>query len=166
MREPDGTYPLLGELTGTLVLGVAEQLDHTLLVGGQSKRVKCVSHMLCPRSSKRALPDTILLVRKTGREGWVSEVRGGFVVDLPGNLLDDVPNESGALAQVALGARDTGLDDARGGLLYGWQQSYRRSASSTSIVHSLPRGRQRRDPPRGETGKHCRKLSFNVRGPC
>lgn len=30
------TYPLLGELTGTLVPGVAEQLDHTLLIGSET----------------------------------------------------------------------------------------------------------------------------------
>ncbi len=34
------------------------------------------------------------------------------------NLLDDLADESGALAQVALGAGDAGLDDASGGLLY------------------------------------------------
>lgn len=34
------TYPLLGELTGTLVPGVAEQLDHTLLIGSETARVK------------------------------------------------------------------------------------------------------------------------------
>lgn len=30
------TYPLLGELAGTLVLGVAEQLNDTLLVRGEA----------------------------------------------------------------------------------------------------------------------------------
>lgn len=50
------TYPLLGELTGTLVLGVAEQLDAAALVGGEA-----------------------------------------------GDLLDDVTDERGALAQVTLG---------------------------------------------------------------
>jgi hypothetical protein len=49
------TYPLLGELTGTLVLGVAEQLNAAALIG-----------------------------RKTG------------------DLLDDVTDERGALAQVTL----------------------------------------------------------------
>lgn len=38
-------------------------------------------------------------------------------VDLPSNLLDDLTDESGALAQVALGAGDTGLDDTAGGFL-------------------------------------------------
>ena len=45
-----------------------------------------------------------------------------IVVNLPGNLLDDVTDERGALAEVALGAGDTGLDDASGGLLY-WGKS-------------------------------------------
>lgn len=34
------TYPLLGELTGTLVPGVAEQLDHTLLIGSETVGVQ------------------------------------------------------------------------------------------------------------------------------
>jgi hypothetical protein len=33
------TYPLLGELTGTLVPGVAEQLNHTLLIGSETIKV-------------------------------------------------------------------------------------------------------------------------------
>lgn len=37
---------------------------------------------------------------------------------LPSNLLDDVADESSALAQVTLGAGDTGLDDAGGGFLH------------------------------------------------
>lgn len=36
----------------------------------------------------------------------------------PSDLLDDVPDESSALAQVALGARNTGLNNASGSLLY------------------------------------------------
>lgn len=65
-----GSEPLLRQLAGTLVLGVAQQLNDATLVGGKA-----------------------------------------------GNLLDDVADEGGALAQVALGARDTGLDNAGGGLL-------------------------------------------------
>lgn len=37
--------------------------------------------------------------------------------NLPSNLLDDVTNESGALAQVTLGPADAGLDDASSGFL-------------------------------------------------
>lgn len=32
----EGAEPLLGELTGALVLGVAEQLDNAALVGGKA----------------------------------------------------------------------------------------------------------------------------------
>lgn len=39
--------------------------------------------------------------------------------DVPRNLLDDVPNESSALAEVALHARDTRLHRAGGDFLYG-----------------------------------------------
>lgn len=42
----------------------------------------------------------------------------GNVVDVPGDLLDNVTDESGALAEVALGAGDAGLGLARGDLLY------------------------------------------------
>lgn len=36
-RLGDGvSYPLLGELAGTLVLGVAEEFDNAALVGGES----------------------------------------------------------------------------------------------------------------------------------
>jgi hypothetical protein len=43
-----GTYPLLRKTTGTLVLGVAEEFDDTLLVG--SKTVARVSVVLWRRS--------------------------------------------------------------------------------------------------------------------
>jgi hypothetical protein len=35
------TYSLLGELAGTLVLGVAEQLNDSALVGGKTVRGSC-----------------------------------------------------------------------------------------------------------------------------
>ena len=41
---------------------------------------------------------------------------------LPSNLLDDVADESGALAQVTLGAGNTGLGDAGGGFLQFWKR--------------------------------------------
>jgi transcriptional regulator GlxA family with amidase domain len=37
----EGTEPLLGELTGALVLAVAQQLDDTALVGGKAEVVSC-----------------------------------------------------------------------------------------------------------------------------
>lgn len=36
-------YPLLCELAGTLVLGVTEQLDHTLLVGSEAVELNMIS---------------------------------------------------------------------------------------------------------------------------
>lgn len=66
----EGTESLLGELTGTLVLGVAEQLNDSALVGGKAS-----------------------------------------------NLLDDLTDESGALAQVTLGSGNTGLDDTGSGFV-------------------------------------------------
>lgn len=82
------TYSLLGELAGTLVLGVAEQLDAAALVGGET-----------------------------------------------GDLLDDVADERGALAQVTLGAGDSGLDDAGGGLLYSGEKDI--MSASVHRLHSV-----------------------------
>ena len=66
----EGTESLLGELTGTLVLGVTEQLNDSALVGSEAS-----------------------------------------------NLLDDLADEGSALAQVALGSGDTGLDDTGSGFV-------------------------------------------------
>lgn len=41
------------------------------------------------------------------------------IIDIPGDLLDDVADESGALGEVALGAGNTGLGLANGDLLCG-----------------------------------------------
>ena len=66
----ESTESLLGELTGTLVLGVTEQLNDSALVGSEAS-----------------------------------------------NLLDDLADEGSALAQVALGSGDTGLDDTGSGFV-------------------------------------------------
>lgn len=39
------------------------------------------------------------------------------IFDLPSNLLDDLTDESSALAQVTLGSGNTGLDDTGSGFL-------------------------------------------------
>lgn len=49
---------------------------------------------------------------------WLEARRWWWKKGVPGNLLDNVPHESSALAEVALGARNTGLRLARGDLLY------------------------------------------------
>jgi hypothetical protein len=84
------TYSLLCELTGTLVLGVSEKLDNALLVWGKTVRA------LANRT-----PD-IFRARN----------------NVPSNLLDDLADESGALAQVTLGAGNSWLDNSSLGLLY------------------------------------------------
>lgn len=66
----EGSEALLGELTGTLVLGVAEEFNDAALIGSEAS-----------------------------------------------NLLDNVADESGALAQVTLGPADAGLGNASGGLV-------------------------------------------------
>jgi hypothetical protein len=107
------TYSLLGELAGTLVLGVAEQLDAAALVGGET-----------------------------------------------GDLLDDVADERGALAQVTLGAGDSGLDDAGGGLLYSGEKKIScQPASIVCIVCFVKKVKaSSRDSPRDET---VRRLFFS-----
>lgn len=42
----------------------------------------------------------------------------GVETNLPSNLLDDLTDESSALAQVALGTGHTGLDNTGSGFLY------------------------------------------------
>jgi hypothetical protein len=66
----EGSEPLLGELAGTLVLGVAEKFDDTALVGGKAS-----------------------------------------------NLLDNLTDESRALAQVTLATGHARLVDAEGRLV-------------------------------------------------
>jgi hypothetical protein len=84
----EGTEPLLGELTGTLVLAVTEQLNDTALVGGKAS-----------------------------------------------NLLDNLTDESGALAEVALGAGDAGLGDAGGGLVAVVQADGKAGAGGSFLGH-------------------------------
>lgn len=72
----EGTKTLLCELAGTLVLGVAEQLNNAALVWGKAS-------MMLEYYTKLIWADC----------------------HLPRNLLDDLANESGALAQVTLGLR-------------------------------------------------------------
>ena len=58
---------------------------------------------------------------------------------VPRNLLHNIPHESGALAEVALGARDTGLHLARGDLLYTHKPGQPVFLSSNPLIHvSLP----------------------------
>lgn len=68
----------------------------------------------------------------------------------PSDLLDDVTDKRSAFAEVTLGARDTGLDNASGGLLYSVQktQTSQPRCPSSAQEHCV----YCRDPPRGETG--------------
>lgn len=54
------------------------------------------------------------------------------------NLLDDLTDESGALAQVALGAGDAGLDNASGGLLYSGKKRVECQRPSSAIERKFP----------------------------
>lgn len=82
--------------------------------------------------------------------------------NLPSNLLDDLTDESRALAQVTLGAGHTGLGDAGSRLLYRGKTSHQQIIQGPSSARQIalgslekrashhPRGGSR-DPPRGET---------------
>jgi hypothetical protein len=70
-------------------------------------------HCRCRRS--RARHEAQLYPRELPPQDSNSKREQEF--DLPSNLLDDLTDESGALAQVALGAGDTGLGHTGGGFL-------------------------------------------------
>jgi hypothetical protein len=76
LSTAEGTKTLLCQLTGTLVLAVAEEFDNAALVWGEARRRKL--EKLLRRSIERRCR-------------------------IPRNLLDDLADESGALAQVTLG---------------------------------------------------------------
>jgi hypothetical protein len=88
------TYPLLRQLTCTLVLGVSEEFDNATLVWCKSVQ------------SQLALIPTPISA---------SHYQNG---DVPRNLLDDLPNEGSAFAQVPLSSADSWLDDSGLGFLY------------------------------------------------
>ena len=93
LRAAECAEPLLRELSRTLVLAVAEEFDDAALVWCEAT----VGAMLVVYWDK-------------------FRISKGCV---PSDLLDDVPNECGSLAQVSLHARDTRLRLAWGDLLYG-----------------------------------------------
>ena len=66
--------------------------------------------------------------RLVARRRWWGKV-------VPRNLLHNIPHESGALAEVALGARDTGLHLARGDLLYTHKPGQPVFLSSNPLIH-------------------------------
>jgi len=103
LATAEGAEPLLSELARALVLGVAEEFDDATLVGGEAVDAMLVESWWW-RGSQLA----------RGQAIWEVVVGKG----VPRNLLDNVPHESSALAEVALGARNTGLRLARGDLLY------------------------------------------------
>jgi hypothetical protein len=100
LATAEGTEPLLSELARALVLGVAEEFDDATLVGGEAVDARLVESWWW-RGSRLARGQAVVVGK-----------------GVPGNLLDNVPHESSALAEVALGARNTGLRLARGDLLY------------------------------------------------
>ncbi len=83
LSTAEGTKTLLCELAGTLVLGVTEQLNDTALVWG-----KAVVWLVV----------VLAVARPLWQQFWIR-------CRIPRNLLDDLANEGGALAQVTLGLR-------------------------------------------------------------
>lgn len=90
MWEQKKTYPLLCELTGTLVLAVTEQFNDSALVWCETIE-KMISRLFT--------------LEKNGR-------------NIPRNLLDDISDKRSALAQVTLGSANLGLGDTSLGFLY------------------------------------------------
>lgn len=122
------TYSLLGELTGTLVLAVSEQLNDSALVGGKTVRWWLANCCLEPVSNRQDRADSPMEDFPNGSNAFpicppLASIPNPLPSypqrksDLPSNLLDDLTDESGALAQVTLGPGDTGLDDTGSGFL-------------------------------------------------
>lgn len=113
LSTAERTETLLCQLTGALVLAVAEEFDNTTLVWGEARKN----------------------VRKLLRLSMERRRR------IPRNLLDDLADESGALAQVTLGLGWLRADGATLGFLIRIYVSQVGPSPSCS----------ERDPPRGET---------------
>jgi hypothetical protein len=108
-------YPLLCQTTSALVLGVAEEFDDTLLIGGET-----VKPMLARSDPKPFLhlswPRFPLQLRYAQT---VSSPKPGVLVsgiDVPSDLTGDLPHECGPLGQEALAAGDPGGRLPRGDL--------------------------------------------------
>jgi hypothetical protein len=71
--------------------------------------------------------------------------------NVPSNLLDDVANESSALAQVTLGPADAGFDDAGGCFLYFRERDPDNQPTSIICSYASMKRSKCKDPPRGET---------------
>jgi hypothetical protein len=84
------TYPLLGQLTRTLVLAVSEEFDNTTLVW--CKSIPSLAHWFLQLPLSRS--------------------------NIPRDLLDNLPDERSLLAQVTLGPADSGLDNSCLGFLH------------------------------------------------
>ena len=96
------TYPLLRETTGTLVLGVAEEFDDALLVGGKTVALlaKASWCRVCKERRRQALHVRIAL-------SSTSSCTSGSL-DVPSDLTGDLPDERSALGKEALPPGDPG----------------------------------------------------------
>jgi hypothetical protein len=110
------------------------------------------SHRLFSRSARATR-----LLQETQRNG-----------NVPRNLLDDLTDEGGPLAQVALCPGDLGLDDSGSGFLSFVGKHVSQRPSSGPLLPSLAKGLTEtatRDTPRVETVADS-LLGINVHGPC
>lgn len=95
-------YSLLCELTGTLVLAVAEEFDNTALVWCESIIEKVSHHSIFAPTQKTQLEVPGLRKDK----------------NIPRNLLNNLSDESGTLAQMTLGSANSWFADSGLGFLY------------------------------------------------
>ena len=108
------SYSLLGELAGTLVTAVAEQLNNSALVGGETVsetiRLAYFLSLFIVTSHTRITANRF--------ERGIRQKKKKKKKNSPGNLLHDGPDKGNTLALVTLGARDAGLGaDTRSRLL-------------------------------------------------
>jgi len=100
LSTTESTEPLLCELTGTLVLAVAEKFDDTTLIWGETVQRLQISLLSPGVGPSRAAT-------------WAMDR-----VDLPSDLLDNLSDESSLCAQGTLASADSRLRHANLGFLF------------------------------------------------
>lgn len=136
------SYPLLGELASTLVLGVAEQFNHTLLVGSEAIAHQTWSACFLHHQI-RSCPSIETLDERRGKEGKEREKKTH-----PATSLTTSRTNAVRLLRWPLVRETRGLT-TRGVVFYIPRKNIREKVSLLVRPSSATNSR---DPPRGETG--------------
>lgn len=95
-------------------------------VGNQIPSIGAFAHPALPFSPLPNPPNPRIILKRKKE-----------VSNLPSNLLDDLTNKGSSLAEVALGAGDTGLDNTGSGFLLIGKISSQRPSSAKSYVRII-----------------------------